>query len=123
MRDQPSETMPPSGSATTPSRATTWVEVCSADEVEPEDVIRFDHEGHTYAIYRSADDTFHATDGRCTHERAQLADGLVMGDTIECPKHNGRFNYKTGEAKRRPACVDLRTYPVLVRGGRIWVRV
>ncbi|HZE06280.1 MAG TPA: MocE family 2Fe-2S type ferredoxin [Solirubrobacteraceae bacterium] len=97
----------------------TWIEVCSVDDIEPEDVIRFDHAGHTYAIYRSPGDTFHATDGLCTHERAHLADGLVTGDTIECPKHNGRFNYQTGEVKRRPACVDLRTYPVVVRDGRV----
>ncbi len=69
----------------------------------------------TFAIYRSPDDTFHATDGLCTHERAHLADGLVMGDTIECPKHNGRFNYKSGEAKRAPG---LRQPPDLSREGR-----
>ncbi|HET8978570.1 MAG TPA: MocE family 2Fe-2S type ferredoxin [Solirubrobacteraceae bacterium] len=101
--------------------AETWIQVCAIDEIEPEDVIRFDHAGQTYAVYRSAGDTFHATDGLCTHERAHLADGLVSGDTIECPKHNGRFNYKTGEVKRRPACVALRTYPVAVRDGRVWL--
>ena len=42
-----------------------------------------------------------ATDGLCTHEQISLADGLVMDDIIECPKHNGRFNYKTGEAAAR----------------------
>lgn len=100
-----------------------WVAVCGLEEIDEEDVIRFDHGGETYAIYRSADDTFHATDGLCTHERAFLADGLVMGDVIECPKHNGRFNYKTGEAKRAPARADLRTYPVRVQAGRVFVRL
>ena len=46
-----------------------------------------------------------------------------MGDIIECPKHNGRFDYKTGEVKRRPACVDLRTYPVMVADGRVHVSI
>ena len=89
----------------------TWVQACRTDDIEPEDVVGFDHEGRTFAIYRSPQDTFHATDGLCTHEHASLADGLVMGDTIECPKHNGRFDYRSGEVKRRPACVALRTYP------------
>ena len=40
-----------------------------------------------------------------------LADGLVMDNIIECPKHNGRFDYRTGEAKGAPVCVNLRTYP------------
>lgn len=101
----------------------TWVEVCGTDEIDEEDVIRFDHDGHAYAVYRSPEDTFHATDGLCTHERAILADGLVMGNTIECPKHNGRFDYKSGQAKRAPARVDLRTYGVRVRDGRVFINV
>ena len=47
-----------------------------------------------------------------------LADGLVMDDIIECPKHNGRFNYKTGEAKGAPVCVNLKTYPVKVEAAK-----
>lgn len=98
-----------------------WVEVCAADEIDEEDVIRFDHAGRTFAIYRSPEDTFHATDGLCTHERIHLADGLVMDDVIECPKHNGRFNYKSGEALGAPVCVDLKTYPVKVEGGAVFI--
>ncbi len=98
-----------------------WVDACGVDEIELEDVIGFIHEGRSFAIYRSPEDTFHASDGLCTHERAQLADGLVMGHTIECPKHNGRFDYRSGEPTRVPARVALRTYPVKVEGGRILI--
>jgi 3-phenylpropionate/trans-cinnamate dioxygenase ferredoxin subunit len=99
----------------------TWIEVCGADEIDEEDVIRFDHAGRTFAVYRSPEDTFHATDGLCTHEKIHLADGLVMDHIIECPKHNGRFNYKTGQAKGAPVCVDLRTYPVKVENGTVFI--
>jgi 3-phenylpropionate/trans-cinnamate dioxygenase ferredoxin subunit len=37
--------------------------------------------------------------------------------------HNGRFNYKTGEAKGAPVCVDLKTYPVKVENGRLFVQL
>ncbi len=100
-----------------------WVEACATDDIEEEDVIRFDHDGRVYAIYRSPDDEFFATDGLCTHEQVCLADGLVMDEIIECPKHNGRFNYMTGEAKGAPACVDLATYPIRVEDGRVHVQV
>jgi 3-phenylpropionate/trans-cinnamate dioxygenase ferredoxin subunit len=100
-----------------------WVQACLVDDVEEEDVIRFDHDGQTFAIYRSPEDTFHATEGFCTHERACLADGFVIGGIIECPKHNGRFDYRTGEAKRTPARVNLATYPVRVEDGRVFVRL
>ena len=102
---------------------TEWIEACGAEDVDGEDVIRFDHGGRVYAIYRSPEDTYFATDGLCTHEQISLADGLVMDDIIECPKHNGRFNYKTGEAKGAPVCVNLRTYPVKVEGGSVFIAV
>ena len=100
-----------------------WVDACAADDILPEDVIRFDHDGRTYAIYRTRDDAYYATDGFCTHEQAHLADGFVMDGIIECPKHNGRFDFTTGEAKGAPVCVDLETYRVKIEGGRVFVEV
>ena len=100
-----------------------WVDACAADDILPEDVIRFDHDGRTYAIYRTKDDAYYATDGFCTHEQAHLADGFVMDNVIECPKHNGRFDFTTGEAKGAPVCIDLETYRVKVEGGRVFVEV
>jgi 3-phenylpropionate/trans-cinnamate dioxygenase ferredoxin subunit len=100
-----------------------WINACAADDIEPEDVVRFDHDAMTYAIYRSPDDAYFATDGLCTHEKVHLAGGLVMDDIVECPKHNGRFNYKTGQAKGAPVCVNLRIYPVKVEGGRVFLEL
>ncbi|WP_322415040.1 MocE family 2Fe-2S type ferredoxin [Mesorhizobium huakuii] len=100
-----------------------WVEACAVDDIEEEDVIRFDHGGRSFAVYRSPDDEFFATDGYCTHEKAHLADGLVMDDIIECPKHNGRFNYKTGQAKGAPVCVNLVTYPVRIEAGKVMIQI
>lgn len=100
-----------------------WIEVCAADEIEEEDVLRFDHAGQTYAIYRSPEDKYFATDGLCTHEKIHLADGLVMNDIIECPKHNGRFNYKTGAALGAPVCVNLKTYVVKVEDDTVYIQL
>ena len=99
------------------------VDACAVDEIDPEDVIRFDHGGRTFAIYRSPRDEYFCTDGLCTHEHAHLADGLVMDHVIECPMHNGQFDYRTGEAIRVPACVDLATYPVRLANGRVLIGV
>ena len=100
-----------------------WVDACAADEIDKEDVIRFDRDAKTYAIYRTEDDRYFATDGLCTHGRAHLAGGLLMGDIIECPKHNGRFDIRTGAAKGAPVCVDLATYPVKLEGGRVLLKL
>ena len=100
-----------------------WTRACAADDVEREDVIPLEIDGHDYAVYRSPDDRYYATDGRCTHQRVLLADGLVMGHVIECPKHNGRFDYTSGAAQRTPVTVDLRTYPVKVEDGSVFIDI
>jgi 3-phenylpropionate/trans-cinnamate dioxygenase ferredoxin component len=101
----------------------TWIDAGAADSILPEDVAPFEHEGRQYALYRTADNRYFATDGLCTHEDAELADGFVMDTIIECPLHNGRFDFTTGEAKGAPACVNLATYPVKVEAGRIFLKL
>jgi 3-phenylpropionate/trans-cinnamate dioxygenase ferredoxin subunit len=99
-----------------------WIKACKVDDIEPEDVMRFDYGGRTFAIYRTAEDKFYATDGLCTHEKVHLANGLVMDNLIECPKHNGRFDYTTGQAKGAPVCVNLKTYAVKVDAGEVFIQ-
>ena len=101
----------------------TWIRARAAEDIETEDLIRFDHDSRTFAIYRSPDDEFYCTDGYCTHEEVHLADGLVMDYIIECPGHNGQFDYRTGEPKRAPVCEKLCTYPVKVENGEIFLDI
>ena len=99
-----------------------WIEVGSIGDIEPEDVKRFDLGGRTFAIYCAPDGQHYATDGICTHEYAHLANGLVLDHIVECPKHNGRFDYRTGAAKGAPACVNLKTYPMKVDGKTLLIK-
>jgi len=46
-----------------------------------------------------------------------------MGDIIECPRHNGRLNDKTGAAKGAPVCVNLKTCPVKVEAGTVFIQL
>jgi 3-phenylpropionate/trans-cinnamate dioxygenase ferredoxin subunit len=97
------------------------IDACALDDIEEEDLIRFVHDGHVYAIYRMFGDEVFCSDGLCTHEHVDLSDGLLMDYIIECPRHNGRFDIRTGEAKGAPVCVALATYPARVEGGRVMV--
>lgn len=100
-----------------------WIRACATGDVDEEDVVRFDHGARTFAIYHSPEGEFFCTDGLCSHEQVHLAEGLVMDHLIECPKHNGQFDYRTGEAKRAPVCVNLKTYPVRVADGEVLIEV
>ncbi len=99
-----------------------WVEVCPSECLGNEGVIRLDYGQSTYAIYRGPEGRVYATDGFCTHGRAHLAEGFVKGNLIECPKHNGRFDFTDGTARRKPACVALRTFQTREENGKIFLR-
>jgi 3-phenylpropionate/trans-cinnamate dioxygenase ferredoxin component len=100
-----------------------WIAACGVDDIDEEDVMPFQHDGQNYAIYRSPSNKFYATEGLCTHEHVVLADGLVMDHIIECPKHNGRFDYTTGEGKGAPICVNLKTFHVKVEDDTVYIQL
>ncbi len=100
-----------------------WVRACGQGDFGDRQVIRFDAASGTFAIYRSPEGDYYATDGHCTHEQTHLADGNVYGHEIECPRHLGAFDYRTGEAVLAPACIDLRTFPVRSEGDDILIEI
>ena len=77
-----------------------WIEVCGEACLGREEALRFDHGRKTFAIYRDAAGAWFASDGVCTHGNTHLADGLVQGGLIECPKHNGRYHLADGSPAR-----------------------
>mmetsp|Transcript_22313 Transcript_22313/g.58224 ORF Transcript_22313/g.58224 Transcript_22313/m.58224 type:complete len:482 (+) Transcript_22313:52-1497(+) len=92
-----------------------WVAACTVDEVPPGELLRFDVGVKSYCVYHAEDDDgFYATAGTCTHGSASLGDGLVLGNLIECPKHNGCFDFKTGAPTRLPVKRALATFPTKV---------
>ncbi len=48
-------------------------------------------------------------------------DGAVVGDELECPKHNGRFRLADGSPTRQPVTEGLAAYEVQVDVD--WIRV
>jgi Na+-transporting NADH:ubiquinone oxidoreductase subunit F len=100
-----------------------WIEVCPMENLPKGDILRFDFRERTYALYHTMDDQYYATDGICTHSNAHLSDGFIIGDQIECPKHNGRFSLKDGSAQRLPVCVGLKTYSVNVKNQLIFLNI
>jgi nitrite reductase/ring-hydroxylating ferredoxin subunit len=106
-------------------RKTDWHRAVPAADVEDEDVVgvRVGEQGeHEIAVYK-VNGRFYATADRCTHQTAKLSDGLVIDDCIECPLHQGRFHIPTGKPGSGPVSVPLRTYPVRVEDGTVFVRI
>ncbi|MGQ9815435.1 MAG: non-heme iron oxygenase ferredoxin subunit [Candidatus Roseilinea sp.] len=77
-----------------------WVEVCDLSLLLPGEVLRFEHRGKSYAVYGTQIGQLFASENKCTHGNAELADGFLQGSCIECPRHNGRFDIRTGAVLR-----------------------
>ena len=99
-----------------------WHLVASTEDIEEEDVIQARVGDLLLAIY-NLDNEFYATSDICTHEDTCLSEGVVVGEIIECPRHQGRFHIPTGEPKGAPVTVPIRTYPVKVLDNQIYVAV
>jgi len=97
------------------------IEVCATSDLPVGEVIRFDFDFKTYAVYRTLEDRLYATEGICTHGNTHLGDGVIIGDMIECPKHNGRYSLKDGSPRRAPVCMGINTYEVFSRDEKIFM--
>jgi Na+-transporting NADH:ubiquinone oxidoreductase subunit F len=73
---------------------------------------RVDVGDRTYVLCRLSEREVTLLDGLCTHAEVHLCDGALVDATIECPKHNARFDVRTGAAVRRPARVPLVAYEI-----------
>ncbi len=67
--------------------------------------------------------SFFAIDDVCSHDDGPVAEGEVIGDRIECPRHGGQFDLTTGKAVQLPAVADIGAYPVRVVGDEIQVGI
>lgn len=99
-----------------------WIRACASVDIDEEELIRFDYEDKSFCIYHTASG-FYASDGYCTHERQHLEWGFVVDEVIECPLHQGRFDIRSGKALSAPVCVDLKTYPVKIEDGDVFINV
>jgi MocE subfamily Rieske [2Fe-2S] domain protein len=93
-----------------------------AEDFEDEDIEQIIVGELAVAVYR-AEGKFYATQDLCTHEHAYLSDGVLIDCIVECPFHQGRFDVRTGAALGAPVIVPLKTFPIKLVDGKIFVRV
>ncbi len=98
-----------------------WKVVMPAVDAAEGEVSAFRLNGENLAVYR-VDGAFYITDNICTHEWAELSDGLLEGCVIECPFHHARFDIRTGAVVAGPAEQALKCYAVRERDGFIEIR-
>lgn len=66
---------------------------------------------------------FYATQDTCTHAQSSLTAGILQGFHVECARHGAVFDIRSGEAKILPAVIPLKTYPVKIEDGKIYIEM
>jgi naphthalene 1,2-dioxygenase ferredoxin component len=99
-----------------------WIDALAVDELPADGLAGISVAGRDIALY-VVDDRVYATDNLCTHGHARLCDGFLIGEEIECPLHQGRFDVRNGTPTCEPAVEALRCYPVKVVGQRVWLQI
>ena len=101
---------------------TEWTDATAVDDVPEGDVIGVIVGGRDLALYNAGGEIY-ATDNICTHGHARLCEGFLEGHEIECPLHQGKFDVRTGQPTCAPVTEAIRSYPVKIEGGRVFLAV
>lgn len=97
-----------------------FVEVASAEDLAEGGMIRVDVGGERVLV-AVVEGKPYAMGAVCTHERAFLDEGGVVGHEVTCPLHFSCFDVRTGEVTAPPAEDKEPVYEVRVEDGKVLV--
>lgn len=97
-----------------------FLKVASVDDIKPGQVRTFAVDGRHIALC-NVEGTLFAIQDLCTHDGGPLGEGELSDHEIECPRHGGRFDVRTGEVTALPPMFPIKTFPVRVEGDEIQV--
>ena len=95
----------------------TFFALPGADQLAPGDMMPIDLPGGRCIAVYNVEGTLYATDDRCSHGNASLADGDLEGFRIICPFHEGAFDIRDGSPAGYPCTVPVKSYAVISQDG------
>jgi 3-phenylpropionate/trans-cinnamate dioxygenase ferredoxin subunit len=98
----------------------TFVTVAKVGEIPEGGVKVVRIEDQAIALFH-VDGAYFALEDVCPHDSGTLAEGVLEGHVIECPRHGARFDVRTGGVLRLPAMSPVPAYAVRVEGDEIQV--
>jgi nitrite reductase/ring-hydroxylating ferredoxin subunit len=99
-----------------------FVPIPEADRLGERETLRAEIDGQVITIAK-IDENFYAFQEFCTHRFGPLSEGDFQGFNVQCPWHNSCFDVLTGKVTHGPAKVDLKSFKVETRDGKICVGV
>lgn len=98
-----------------------FVEVLKTSQIKEGDLKTIGVSGRQVTIAQ-VDGQYYAFDDLCTHAECSLGDGFLEEKVVECPCHGSKFDVTSGAVLNLPAVVPLKTYPVKIENGSIYVQ-
>jgi len=77
----------------------------------------------TAIVLANVDGDVYALLDKCSHENYPLSDGELDGQDVVCMYHGARFDACTGRNKTLPAIRPVKSFPVDIREGEIYIDV
>ena len=97
--------------------------VCQDNALSDGEAIKVGDPSAAIAVFKVNGELF-ALNDRCSHGNASMSEGYIEDDgTVECPLHAARFCLKTGAALCQPATEPLKTFPIALVDGAVYVDV
>jgi nitrite reductase/ring-hydroxylating ferredoxin subunit/uncharacterized membrane protein len=97
-----------------------FVPITEAEHLNEQETVRVEIDGQVIAIAR-VEGNFYAFQEFCTHRFGPLSEGSFRDFDVQCPWHNSCFDVRTGKVTQGPAKIDLKTFKVEVRDGKICI--
>ena len=97
------------------------VPLCAARDIAPGRTLRVHLDGLSPIMVCNVEGRFYAVDDECTHAIASLSEGRLRGRIIVCPMHGGSFDVCTGEPRSLPCKQPLRTWPLEIADGQVYL--
>ncbi len=99
-----------------------FIPVPEAERLQEKETLRAEIDGQVITIAK-IDNHFYGFQEFCTHRFGPLSEGSFEGFNVQCPWHNSCFDVRTGKVTNGPAKVDLQTFKVEMRDGKICVGI
>ncbi len=107
----------------------TYITVPGASALKPGEMKKF-HVTETDILVANVNGTFYSISNKCTHMGGSLADGLLDGSLVKCPRHGAQFDVTTGKCvgpatmlfiKKNPD--DIQSYPTQLENGNVIIQL
>jgi nitrite reductase (NADH) small subunit len=105
-----------------------WVKVVDVEKAPLSKGLCFKYEDEQIAVYNLNKQEWYATQNLCPHQQQMVLARGLLGDSkgepkVSCPLHKNAFSLQTGRCLDSDKDWTLKTYPVKIEAGSVFIEV